>query len=172
MTVNAPPELQPWIRSTENRLDQLETDGVNLRAQIAQIPVRDKVVWTTGPNTAYANATVGSYIPSNSTVQFMNTTGLIEVTISAALQASYYGSIGAGFYLDGAPVQLSNYAPLYGVQMSDNSNAVSNTGMSYTQVFAVRPGMHSAGIFYYVKNNGGASAVSQINSSTLIVKGV
>jgi hypothetical protein len=172
MTVDAPPQMQPWIRQTEARLSGLQTDNTNLQYAISRLPVRDKTVFTAGPAVSYPSGGGSYIIPANSTVQFINTTGLIEVTVSASMTANFYGSIGAGFYIDGATPVIQNYAPQFGVQFNDSTGTSggSTAGMSYTIAIPVRPGLHTAGLFYFPNNTG--TGTSQIYSSAIIVKGI
>jgi hypothetical protein len=172
MTVDAPPQMQQWVRQTDGRFSALETANTNLQYQISRLPVPDKTVFTAGPAVSYPSGGGSYIIPPNSTVQFVNSTGLIEVTASASMFAANYGSIGVGFYIDGATPVVQNYAPQFGVQFNDSTGTAggSSTGMSYTIAIPVRPGLHTAGLFYFPNNTG--TGTSQVVSSALIVKGI
>lgn len=164
--------MQPWVRQTDSRLDTAESNIANLTYQLANTRVPDKAVYTSGPAASYPSGTTAYAIQATSTVQFVNTTGLIEVTITATMAATTYGSIGAGFYLDGALPVILNYAPQFGVQFIDPTGTAggSGSGMSYTIAIPVRPGLHTAGIFYSPNNTG--TGTSQIVSSSILVKGL
>lgn len=169
---SAPPQMQPWVRATDNRLDDLDQSVYDLNNALSLIGVPDKTVYVPGPAASYAGGVIGTAIPANSTVQFVNSTGLIQVTISASLLATLNGSIGAGFFLDGAGPYVNNNFPVNGVQFRDatNTSAGSGTGMSYTVAIPIRKGLHTAGIFYNANNPG--SGTGQILSSSLIVRSV
>jgi hypothetical protein len=164
--------MQPWVRATDAHLGALDQATSDMANQISSLYVPDKTAYVPGPAASYAAGVINQFIPASSTVQFVNNTGLIQVTISASLSAALNGSIGAGFYLDGTPLSVVNSVPSYGVQFRDTTNTAggSGTGMSYTVAIPVRKGLHVAGIFYNVNNVG--SGTSQILSSTLIVQGV
>jgi hypothetical protein len=133
-------------------------------------PGHGRTPHTAGSDHLRSGQPVGSAFPANSTVKFTNTTGLIEVTISASLAATLNGAIGAGFFIDGNPATVVNGGPANGVQFRDATNTAggSGTGMSYTVAIPIRKGFHSASIFYTANNPG--SATSQILSASLLVK--
>lgn len=171
MTVSASVGSQPWIRATEERQRVLEDTAANIAYQLEMRPAPDKTVFKEGAAYAGPADTAGTYFPPNSSVVHTNTTGLIEVTVSATLRNSKYGGSGVGVFFDELSPTLLNGAPKYGVSYkTDISETV--TGASYTSVFSVRPGTREIGLYYFTDNNAGFGSTAAIDMATIIVRSV
>lgn len=171
MAVSASEGMQPWIRTTEARQSALEKSAINISYQLDLRAAPDKPVFKDGaPYTGPANV-AGTHFPPNSSVVHTNTTGLIEVTVSATLRNSKYGGSGVGVFFDELSPTLLNGVPKYGVSYkTDISETV--TGASYTSVFSVRPGTREIGLYYFTDNNSGNGATASIDMATIIVRSV
>lgn len=171
MAVSASVGSQPWIRSVETRQNRLEEKARNLEYEVNRRAVPDKAVFTDAtPYTGSGSASEVSY-PTNSSVVHTNTTGLIEVTVSATLRASDFAGVGVGVFFDELSPTLLNGAPKYGVSYRASSGE-SIMGASYTSVFSVRPGTREIGLYYFTDTTAMSGAIAGIDLATIIVRSV
>lgn len=172
----APKELQSWLGQTDSRLEVAESNLSSLQQGLAQIPQPDKSVFTTPALGTFA--TTGSaaqvFYPASNTVIYSNTTGLMEVTITATLRTFNGARLGVGFYYDLLTPIINNGVPQYGVADSGASTtAWTSYGSSYSFVFPVRPGSYTCGIYYYSDNTmNPASSQAYVDYAQLIVRSV
>lgn len=170
---SAPPAMQPFIARTKSRLQALEEDAVTLRKELARHPIPDKAVFVDGPAYNATPSITGAYMPPGASVRHNNTTGLVEVTVSATIRAANFGGAGVGVYYDELAPTIINNAPKYGVfnRSEVNNGSEATAGASFTTVFPVRPGTRTFSLFYYA-NNPDARTYAVIDLATLIVRSI
>lgn len=169
--VAAPPEMQRFIASTDSRLRGLEENAANINYELRSRAIPDKSVFVDAPEYAAATNTVGIYYPASSSVVHHNTTGLVEVTVSATIRSDNFGGAGVGFYFDQQTPTILNGAPKYGVSKRSESATETTIGASYTSVFSVRPGTFTYSLYYYISNRT-TTERSAIDLATLIVRSI
>lgn len=171
MAVSASVGSQPWIRSVETRQNRLEEKTRNLEYEVNRRAVPDKTVFTDGTPYVGRPSSNNVIYPANSSVYHTNTTGLIEVTVSATLRTSDFAGAGVGVFFDELSPTFLNGAPKYGVSYRASSGE-SVTGASYTSVFSVRPGTREIGLYYATDTTAMAGSISVIELATIIVRSV
>lgn len=171
MSVAAPPAMQPFVTRTNSRLDGLEEVSSNLRYELSRKAVPDKSVFVDAPAYNAGPGTDGVYYPANASVKHHNTTGLVEVTVSATVRAANFGGAGVGVFFDELAPTILNRAPKYGVSKRAEGVPETTTGASYTTVFSVRPGTRTFSLYYYASNPG-SGQTSAIDLATLIVRSI
>lgn len=169
MIVGAPKEMQPWIRTVDSRQTKLDSGIRNLTRQVESRSVPDVAVFVDGAaHEGAAGKAVVTY-PANSSVRHTNTSGLIEVTVSATMRSAHYGVAGVGFFLTGSSPTLLNGVPKHGVAFQGGVTEMRN-GTSYTSVLSIRPGTHEFSMYYYTDTTTDAASTAAIDLATIIVR--
>lgn len=171
MNVAAPPAMQPFITRTNNRLNGLEDTSSNLRYELSRKAAPDKSVFVDAPAYNPGAGTVGVVFPTDASVVHHNTTGLVEITVSATIRAANFGGAGVGVFFDELAPTIMNGAPKYGVSKRAEGVPETTTGASYTTVFSVRPGTRTYSLYYYASNPSAGQAAA-IDLATLIVRSI
>ena len=172
MSVAAPPGMQQFITSTDSRLRGLEEQAANIDYTLRQRPAPDRAVFVDGPTHTGPRGTSQVFYPQGASVVHTNTTGLVEVTVSATLRTFAFGGAGVGVYFDELAPTIMNNAPKYGIaHRSENPSQQTVTGASYTTVFPVRPGTRTFSLYYYTYNIP-ENSQSSIDLATIIVRSI
>jgi hypothetical protein len=166
--------MQQWARQTTDDVTSLQSTVGNLKAQLAAAPQRDKTVYTKGADVVYTTSGDTVTVAPDGGVKFVNSTRLVQVTVSAVLVATNGGAVGVGFTLDGADpsTAMSGIFITQGIQIKDGANVGAYSGMTFTATLPVTPGVHTAALFYYNHNPGTGSPSTRIWSPTITVTSV
>lgn len=175
MATSAAPDLQPWVRRTDSTLADLGSKLANLKADLARVPAPDRPVFyttTLGVSKSPGSAPLIAY-PADGSVVHINTTGLVEVTITPKIRVYQNATAGVGVFVQGSGPEIVNQMPLYGVGGTANSEAsgvFAFVAASNVSVFSVPVGMVKYSIFFYTDTTKHANAQCAIDSATIIVR--
>ena len=176
MKVTASPELQPWIRATDKAVLGLDKRLTAVKRDIDALPVADKPVFITTNSTlskSPGTAAAVSYPASDGSVVHVNTTGLVQVTVTPQLRAYMLGVVGVGVYVGSDAPQVINGMPRYGVGGKANGDSTgiwAYISTSAVSVIAVPKGAVTYSMFYYTDTSQGVNAQCGIDKATLIVR--
>ena len=166
-----------WGRSIENRLDVVER-GLNVTnsAVSGLRDVLDKTVYKDynfSQNIVNGvNGKVALDLPTE--VQFVSSTGLFEVTVSASGLVSYGSTLGVSFESNEFPYDVYFDMPKGGVVASctpTDTRWVPFAG-SRSTVVSVRPGIYKFSLYAYANCTATAQAVAFLHHSQISVKAV
>lgn len=171
-----PPTAQPWARSVDGRLGDVERQLGIVSDTLGGIPDLDKAVFSefsTGQNIAVG--TTGRVAPSAPVqVKFASSTGLFEVTVSLAGLVRDGGIFGASFESGEVFYEVSFDLPKYGVAFSApiGQTPWSAFSQSYSTVLSTRPGIQNLSLYLYANCTAGANSAAYLKRARLSVKAV
>lgn len=174
--LGVPSGAQPWGRGVNQRLDTAEKSLADLTTQVNGVPGADKTVYAefaNGQNVALGvSGRVDPSVPTS--VHYISSTGLFEVTISLAGLVRDGAILGAGYDSPIAPYTIYFDIPQFGVVGKGplGDSAWTPFASSYSTVFSVRPGPQDFALYFYSVCTAGANSAAYIKRSRISVKPV
>lgn len=173
-----PGSAQPWGRSVENRLGKLErTAGLTTDVLDGLQGAVDKtVVATFSLGQQFLNGVgpgkVDLTLPTE--VQFVSSTGLFEVTVSASGMCMAGANLGVSFESLEYPIDIYFDVPQWGVVSGSADADVRYVPFSYSKsnIMSTRPGIYKFSLYAFVNTTITVNSQAFLQDAQISVKAV